>query len=221
MGERANYTMTQLAEAKTAQCCDGAPRSLVSEPATMPRRLTQAEQRELIRAALARDPTLPDLRIARVIGCAANTVARVREAAGVAPYRRHRDRRPLNDTQASKRLLRAKIDALTEELARERSLRIKAEQAVATVRAAVPQAPPIVYRPPTGAAELVVPLGRDPLMRRAAQVPTQGRGLPAAVHCEECGDTRFWTDRDAQVWYCAGCYPPEHGRLMHKTGRWP
>src|SRR5262249_26796617 len=162
MGERANCTMTQLPEAATSEGCDGAPRSLVSEPATMPRRLTQAEQRELIRAALAKDPTLPDLRIARVIGCAANTVARVREAAGVAPYRRHRDRRPLNDTQAaSKRLLRAKIVALTEELARERNLRIKAEQALATVPAAVPQAPPTVYRPPTTAAEPAPVLRRD------------------------------------------------------------
>jgi hypothetical protein len=208
--------MTQPSDAGTAQGCDEARHSILREPTTTPWRLTQAEQRELIRAALAKDSTLPDLRIAHAIGCATTTVARVREAAGVAPYRQHRDRRPSGNVQTSKRLLRAKIAALTDELARERSLRMKAEQALATVRAAVPQAPPIVHRPPTAAAEPAPPLPRDPAMRRPAQVPTQCRGLPAA----ECGDTRFWTDRGAQVWYCAGCYPPEHGRLMHKTGRW-
>ena len=48
-------------------------------------RLSQAEQRQLIRDALAQDPSLPDLRIARAIGCAASTVARVRAGEGVAP----------------------------------------------------------------------------------------------------------------------------------------
>jgi hypothetical protein len=211
--------MIQLAEAESAQGCDGAIHSVVREPATTPRRLTQAEQRELIRAALARDPTLPDLRIARVIGCAANTVARVREAAGVAPYRRHRDRQLSGNGQTSKRVLRAEIVALTEELVRERSLRVRSEQALAAVRAAVPQAP--LIPPPTTAVEPAPVLQRDPAMRRPAQIPTQSRGLPAAIYCQECGDTRFWTDRDAQVWYCAGCYPAEHGRLMHKTGGWP
>jgi hypothetical protein len=85
----------------------------VSEPTTLPRRLTQATQRELIRAALAKDPTLPDLRIARAIGCADTTVARVREADGVPPYCRHRDRRPPSDAPASRRLLREQIAMLT------------------------------------------------------------------------------------------------------------
>jgi hypothetical protein len=202
--------------------CDNATQSPVRKSATTPRRLTQAEQRELIRAALARDPTLPDLRIARAIGCAATTVARVREAAGVAPYRRHRDRRPSGNAQTSKRLLRAKIVALTEELARERSRRMKAEQAVAATPAFAPSTSPTisVYRPST-AAEPAPGLEQDPAMARPAQIPTQGRGLPAAVYCEECGDTRFWADSDARVWYCAGCYPPRHGQLMHKAGRWP
>jgi hypothetical protein len=98
-------------------------------------------------------------------------------------------------------MLRAKIVALTDELVRERSLRVKAEQALATVRAAAPPVSPriAVYRPPTAAAELAP--GRDPAMGRPAQVPTQGRGLPAAAYCQECGDTRFWTDRDARIWY--------------------
>jgi hypothetical protein len=214
--------MTQMPDAGTAQGCDEATHSPVRASATAPWRLTQAEQRKLIRAALARDPALPDLRIARAIGCAATTVARVRKAAGVAPYRRHRDRRPSGNAQISRRVLRAEIVALTEELTRERSLRVKAEQALANVRATATLAPPTisVYRPST-AAEPAPALPRDPAMGRPAQVPTQGRGLPAAVYCQKCGDTRFWTDRDAQVWYCAGCHPPEHGRLMHRAGRWP
>jgi hypothetical protein len=214
--------MIEPPAAGAAQSYEGATRSLMRDPGTTPRRLTQAEQRELIRAALTRDPTIPDLRIARAIGCAATTVARVREAVGVAPYRRHRDRRPSGNGQTSKRVLRAQIVALTEELTRERSLRIEAEQVLATVRAAPPPASPTisVYRPPTG-AEPAAALPRDLAMGRPAQVPTHGRGLPAAVYCQECGDTRFWTDRDAQVWCCANCYPPGQGRLMHKTGRWP
>jgi hypothetical protein len=215
--------MNQLLDAGTAQGGDNTTHLLAREPATTLRRLTQREQRELIRATLARDPTLPDVRIARAIGCAATTVARVREAAGVAPYRRHRDRRPSGDAPASRRLLPAEIVALNEELARERSLRIRAEQALATVRAAAaPVSPRIaVYRPPTTAAELAPASGHDPAMGRPAQVPTQGRGLPAAVYCEECGDGRFWTDGDARVWCCANCYPPRHGQLIHKAGRWP
>jgi hypothetical protein len=165
--------MTQLLEAETAQGCDGAPRSLVSEPATTPRRLTQAEQRELIRAALAKDPTLPDLRIARVIGCAATTVARVREAAGVAPYRRHCDRRPSGNGQTSKRVLRAEIVALTEELARERSLRIEAEQVLATVRAAPPPASPTISATATQTGSGTTTRSGDG-SSRAASDPGQG-----------------------------------------------
>jgi hypothetical protein len=214
--------MTQLPEAEPAQGCGDAVHSVAREPATTPWRLTQAEQRKLIRAALARDPSLPDLRIARSIGCAATTVARVREAAGVAPYRRHRDWRPSRNAQISRRVLRAQIVALTEELTRERSLRVKAEKALATARATPTSAPPpnsICQAPPS--VEPAPALRHDPGMARPAQVPTQGRGLPAAVYCQECGDTRFWTDRDARVWHCAGCYPPTHGQLTYKAGGWP
>jgi hypothetical protein len=194
----------------------------MSDRTPLPWRLTQATQRQLIRAALAQDPTLPDRRIAQAIGCADTTVARVREAAGVAPYRRHRDRRPSGKAQTSRRLLRAEIAALTEELAQERSLRIKAEQALVSVRQAAPPVSPTTAecRPPA-AAEPAPVLERDPAMGHPAQVPTQGRGLPAAVYCKECGDTRFWTDRDARVWYCASCHPPGHGQLTHMAGRWP
>jgi hypothetical protein len=194
--------------------------SSVSEPATLPRRLTQATQRQLIRAALAQDPTLPDRRIARAIGCADTTVARVRKADGVPPYRRHRDRRPSGDAPASRRQLREEIAMLTSELAQERRRRIEAEQALAAVHAALPAALPAAQesRPPAPAKPAPV---CDPAMGRPAQVPTYGRGLPAAVHCQGCGDTRYWTDRDVQVWYCAGCYPPGHGQLIHKAGRWP
>jgi hypothetical protein len=62
---------------------DRAKALLLRAPAMTPSRLTQAEQRELIRAALAGNPTLPDLRIARAIGCAATTVARVRRSSPV------------------------------------------------------------------------------------------------------------------------------------------
>jgi hypothetical protein len=76
LGERAHCTMTQLADFGTAQAADRATDSLLRAPAMTPPRLTQAEQRELIRAALAGDPNLPDLRTARAIGCAVTTVAR-------------------------------------------------------------------------------------------------------------------------------------------------
>ena len=124
--------------------------SSVSEPTTLPRRPTQATQRELIRAALAQDPTLPDRRIARAIGCADTTVARVREADGVPPYRRHRDRRPSGDAPTSRRQLREEIAMLTSELAQERRRRIEAEQALAAVHAAPPAALPAAQesRPP-------------------------------------------------------------------------
>jgi hypothetical protein len=45
--------MTQLPETETVQSCGDALHSVLREPATTPRRLTQAEQRKLIRAALA------------------------------------------------------------------------------------------------------------------------------------------------------------------------
>jgi hypothetical protein len=211
--------MTQLLTDVPA--CDNAAQSPVRKSATTPRRLTQAEQRKLIRAALARDPTLPDLRIARAIGCAATTVARVREAAGVAPYLRHRDRCPPPAVQMTKRLLREQIATLQSELAAERTRRMNAEQALTALRASVPatRAAP-APRPPLAVPPVQSP-PRDPAMGRPAQVPTYGRGLPAAIYCQECGDTRFWTGRDAQVWYCAGCYPPGHGQLTHKAGGWP
>jgi hypothetical protein len=60
--------MTQLSEFETAQGRSESAHSLVREPATTPWRLTQAEQREFIRAALDRDPALPDLRVAVRLG---------------------------------------------------------------------------------------------------------------------------------------------------------
>jgi hypothetical protein len=77
-------------------------------------------------------------------------------------------------------------------LARERSLQIEAEQVLATVYAAPQSTPPpitVCQVPPS--IEPAPPLRYDPAMALPAQVPTQGRGLPAAAYCQECGDTRF------------------------------
>jgi hypothetical protein len=191
------------------------------EPAETHLRLTQAKQRELIRATLVKDPTLPDLRIARVIGCAVTTVARVREAVGVVPYRRHRDRRQSAAAQVTKEQLLEQIAAVTSELARERRRRIAAEQALAADGSSplVTRAAPV--SPPPSAASAVPSPPRDPAMSIPAQVPNHGRGLPAAVSCEVCGDTRYWTDCDMRVWRCAGCHPPGPGQLLYKSGRWP
>jgi hypothetical protein len=211
----------QAPDAETRQDCCEAAGVLERETATAPWRMTQAKQRELIRAALAKDPTLPDLRIARVVGCAATTVARVRDAAGVAPYRRHRDRRRTDTIQVTRRQLQEQIAALANEMARERSLRIEAERALSELRTSPPAATPsIPSSPPPPAARPAPPPPRDSATRIPAQVPTHGRGLPAAVSCEVCGDSRYWTDGDKRLWRCAGCHPPGPGQIAHRAGRW-
>jgi hypothetical protein len=209
---------TQAPSAGQQQDCGEATGALGRQAAATPRRMSQVKQRELIRAALAKDPTLPDLRIARAVGFAATTVARVREAAGIAPYCRHRDRRPPPVVQVTKGQLCERLAALSHYLEREQSLRIEAERALAAFRANPPDMRDAqVSRPPLSPPP---PPATDPATGIPGQVPTHGRGLPVAVWCQECGDTRFWTDSDARIWRCAGCHPPGPGQLLHKTGRW-
>ena len=132
----------------------------MSDRTPLPWRLTQAEQRQLIRDALAKDPTLPDQRIARVIGCSDKTVARVRAAAGVGPYRCHRDRHLPGTPPPTKRQLRNQIAALRDELGNERSLRINAEQALAIERATPPAplpVPPLANAPQAAEASATPP----------------------------------------------------------------
>ena len=193
LGERADCPamLTRPPDVGTLQGYNEAKPSPSRNPASRSLRLTQVEQRALIRAALAKHPLLPDLRIARAVGCAASTVARVREAAGVPPYRRHRDRRPSTAIQVTKRLLREQIETLSRRLAEERELRLKVEQVLADYLAhGASETQPAAASSPLPAIQVLPAPPRDPAMARPAQVPTHGRGLPAAAWCEECGDTR-------------------------------
>jgi hypothetical protein len=136
-------------------------------------------------------------------------------------YRRHRDRRPSSVAQVTGQLPSEQISTLSRDLERERRLRIEAERALAVLRATPPLATRPAPPPLSASAVRLVPCPPgDPATSIPTQVPTQGRGLPAAAYCEVCGDTRFWTDADKRVWRCAGCHPPSPGQLVHRTGRW-